>query len=172
MYSNEAIGINTVVTAILGLILLGVIAGSWIASKQKARGMKERASKVVERRPQRLRDVLWSPMHQELSQVVATNGTVTDPKSEWSRIEALAKNEAGAKFQHGMYEYLQQRRRVVDMSYGLPRDVPVPAEVQAEQDKLVEISEELLEQVGSAANGAGTTPGGTAARTSGTNSRL
>ena len=65
--SNEFIGINTVVTATLGLILLGVIAGSWIAFKLKARRVKEQASKIVERRPQRLRNVLWSPMHQELS---------------------------------------------------------------------------------------------------------
>ena len=37
-------------------------------------------------------------MHHELSQVVADQGAVTDSNSEWSRMEAFAKNEAGAKF--------------------------------------------------------------------------
>ena len=132
------------------MVLLGVVAVSWVAYNRKVRTIDEHTSKIVESRPERLKNTLWSPMHHELSQVVADQGAVTDSNSEWSRMEALAKNEAGAKFQGGMYEYVQQRKRVVDKSEGPPQAGPVPAEVQAERDKLLELSEELLEQVRSA----------------------
>lgn len=94
-------------------------------------------------------DLLWDPLHQELSEVVASDGAITDANSAWARIGGLAKRETGAKFRNGMDEYLRQRRRFMDISEGWP----VPTEIRAEQHKLVETSEELLEQVRTAIRG-------------------
>ena len=145
-------------TVIYALILVGIVAVVYFVNVRRSRALKKVADEIVGRRPERLRNVLWDPMLRELSQVVAAEGVVTDPKSAWARISAFAKSEVGPKFQHGIGGYLQQRRRVVDMLEGLGQAGPVPAEVQAERNKLIETSEELLEQVRAAIRSQPPTP--------------
>ena len=148
-----------VFTAVMALVLVGIAVVVYYAYRRKARALKKVSDEIVERRPERLRNILWNPMHQELSQVVAAEGVVTDPKSGWARISAFAKSEADAKFQHGMDEYLRQRLRVVDVSEGLPQAGPVAAEIQAERDKLVETCKNLLYQIPAAIRSEPPTPG-------------
>ena len=110
---------SPLVTYIMALVFVGVAVVAYFVYRRKARALSKVSAEIVERRPEQLMKVLWNPMHHELSQIIAAEGVVTDPRSEWARIGALAKSETGARFLHGMDEYLRRRRRIVDMSAGL-----------------------------------------------------
>ena len=149
---------NPFVMGTIALVLVGIAVAVYFVTVRKAGALKKVGDEIVEGRPERLRKMLWDPMLRELGEVVASEGEVADPKSEWARISAFARRESGTKFQHGMDEYVRQRRRVADLAEGLPQTGPVSAEVEAERTKLVETAEELLQQVHAALQSQPPTP--------------
>jgi len=130
---------------IFGVIALVIAITLSILSYQKfVRVTGETSSKLIAERPERLVNIMWRPIQEELNKVVAANGAVTDERSEWTRVEFFAKREAGPKFQDGMDKYVKQRNRVAEMlssRTGSGLDQP---EFEAERQQLVELSEDLL----------------------------
>ena len=141
---------NPLLLLIFGLVVAVVVTIVYFVNRRKARTVNELTGKVIESRPERLRNILWDPMNRELREVVAAEGVVTDHQSAWTGVGAFARRETTAKFQYGADEYLKQRRKVFELSSELPQDGPLPAGVQTERDKLLRMSDELLAQVSAA----------------------
>ena len=65
---------SPLVVVILVLALVAVAALAYFLYKREAQALKETSDEIVEKRPERLRNILWNPMLQELSQVVLVGG--------------------------------------------------------------------------------------------------
>ena len=66
----------------IGLVV--VIAVSYLSYLKFVRITGQTSSKLIAERPERLVNIMWRPIQDELNQVVATNGAVSDERSEWT----------------------------------------------------------------------------------------
>ena len=99
-------GFNLLVLLNFWLVVAVVVVIVYFVNRRKARTVNQFTGKVIEGRPERLRNILWDPMSQEFREVVAAQGVVTDPKSAWAGLGSFARGETTAKFQLAAGEYL------------------------------------------------------------------
>ena len=90
---------------------------------------------------------MWFPLQDELSDVVRSQGRVTEASSAWTTAPGLSKRETPRAFYRGMQEYVGQRSFVASLAGGDLETEENRQQLVAEQQRLLSQAQGLLESV-------------------------
>ena len=95
---------------------------------------------------------MWFPLQEELTDVVRTEGRVTEATSAWTTAPGLSKRETPKTFFTGMQRYVRQRELVASLAASDLATEESRQQLVAEQQNLLSRAEDLLQEVNRAIN--------------------
>ena len=95
---------------------------------------------------------MWFPLQEELTDVVRTEGRVTEATSAWTTAPGLSKRETPKTFFTGMQRYVRQRELVASLAASNLATEESRQQLVAEQQNLLSRAEDLLQEVNRAIN--------------------